>query len=410
MSNAVERAFREESGRVLATLIRHLGGDFQLAEDALQDAFAVALATWPRDGVPANPGAWITTAARRKAIDRLRRERALHDRLPTLHTLMELDRHEEGPQPEDETALGDDRLRLVFTCCHPALAMDARVALTLRTLGGLTTAEIARAFLVPEPTMAQRLVRAKRKIAAAAHPLPRPGRRRGARSAGRRARRRLPRLQRGLRGQRRRAPRARRAVRRGDPPRSPAGPADARRRRDRRAAGAHAHPRRAPRRARGGRRQLRRAARPGPRALGRGALARGPRAARPRAAPAPRRPLPAAGGDRLAALRAGGRLAADRGALPAARLPAPSPVVEVNRAVALGMAGSPDAGLSSSTASSSIATSPSTSRTPSCCAAAATTRPPTAPTRARSSSARTRWSGRSSSGGEDRLRTSDPRR
>ena len=167
MSSAVERAFREESGRVLATLIRHLGGDFQLAEDALQDAFAVALATWPRDGVPDNPGAWITTAARRKAIDRLRRERALHDRLPTLHTLMELDRHEEGPEPEDETALGDDRLRLVFTCCHPALAMDARVALTLRTLGGLTTAEIARAFLVPEPTMAQRLVRAKRKIAAA---------------------------------------------------------------------------------------------------------------------------------------------------------------------------------------------------------------------------------------------------
>jgi RNA polymerase sigma-70 factor, ECF subfamily len=167
VSSAVERAFREESGRVLATLIRHLGGDFQLAEDALQDAFAVALATWPRDGVPANPGAWITTAARRKAIDRLRRERALHDRLPTLHTLMELDRHE---GPEDDSALADDRLRLVFTCCHPALAMDARVALTLRTLGGLTTAEIAHAFLVPEPTMAQRLVRAKRKIAAAGIP------------------------------------------------------------------------------------------------------------------------------------------------------------------------------------------------------------------------------------------------
>jgi RNA polymerase sigma-70 factor (ECF subfamily) len=175
VSSAVERAFREESGRVLATLIRHLGGDFQLAEDALQDAFAVALATWPRDGVPANPGAWITTAARRKAIDRLRRERALHDRLPSLHTLMELDRHDEGPQPDDETALDDDRLRLVFTCCHPALAMDARVALTLRTLGGLTTAEIARAFLIPESTMAQRLVRAKRKIAAAHIPYKVPG-------------------------------------------------------------------------------------------------------------------------------------------------------------------------------------------------------------------------------------------
>ncbi len=175
MSSAVERAFREESGRVLATLIRHLGGDFQLAEDALQDAFAVALATWPRDGTPANPGAWITTAARRKAIDRLRRERALQDRLPVLHTLMELDRHDTGPEPEDDSALGDDRLRLVFTCCHPALAMEARVALTLRTLGGLTTPEIARAFLVPEPTMAQRLVRAKRKIAAAAIPYRVPG-------------------------------------------------------------------------------------------------------------------------------------------------------------------------------------------------------------------------------------------
>jgi RNA polymerase sigma-70 factor, ECF subfamily len=163
----VERAFREESGRVLATLIRHLGGDFQLAEDALQDAFAVALVTWPRDGEPANPGAWITTAARRKAIDRLRRERALQDRLPTLRRLMELDRHEEDDRPEDDSAVADDRLRLVFTCCHPALAMEARVALTLRTLGGLTTSEIARAFLVPEPTMAQRLVRAKRKIAAA---------------------------------------------------------------------------------------------------------------------------------------------------------------------------------------------------------------------------------------------------
>jgi RNA polymerase sigma-70 factor, ECF subfamily len=175
VSSAVERAFREESGRVLATLIRHLGGDFQLAEDALQDAFAVALATWPRDGEPANPGAWITTTARRKAIDRLRRERAFRDRLPTLHTLMELDRHDEGAEPADESALDDDRLRLVFTCCHPALAMDARVALTLRTLGGLTTAEIARAFLVPEPTMAQRLVRAKRKIAAAGIPYRVPG-------------------------------------------------------------------------------------------------------------------------------------------------------------------------------------------------------------------------------------------
>jgi RNA polymerase sigma-70 factor (ECF subfamily) len=169
VSGAAERAFRQESGRVLATLIRHLGGDFQLAEDAVQDAFAAALATWPRDGEPGNPGAWITTTARRKAIDRLRRERLLHDRLPALHTLMELD-HADEDLPEEGSALDDDRLRLVFTCCHPALAMEARVALTLRTLGGLSTAEIASAFLVPEPTMAQRLVRAKRKIAAARIP------------------------------------------------------------------------------------------------------------------------------------------------------------------------------------------------------------------------------------------------
>jgi RNA polymerase sigma-70 factor (ECF subfamily) len=170
VSAAAERAFRQESGRVLATLIRHLGGDFQLAEDALQDAFAVALATWPRDGEPDNPGAWITTTARRKAIDRLRRERALHDRLATLHTLMELDHHDHDELPDEASALDDDRLRLVFTCCHPALSMEARVALTLRTLGGLRTSEIARAFLVPEPTMGQRLVRAKRKIATARIP------------------------------------------------------------------------------------------------------------------------------------------------------------------------------------------------------------------------------------------------
>ncbi|MCW3048213.1 MAG: polymerase subunit sigma-24 [Solirubrobacterales bacterium] len=168
-AGALERAFREESGRVLATLIRHLGGSFELAEDALQDAFAVAVATWPRDGVPANPGAWLTVAARRKAIDRLRRERVLADRVQLLERLMEIDASthaDEGP----DSSLEDDRLRLIFTCCHPALAPDARVALTLRTLGGLSTGEIARAFLVPEPTMAQRIVRAKRKIAAAGIP------------------------------------------------------------------------------------------------------------------------------------------------------------------------------------------------------------------------------------------------
>jgi RNA polymerase sigma-70 factor, ECF subfamily len=163
----VERAFREEQGAVLATLIRHLG-DFQLAEDAVQDAFASAVATWPRDGVPDNPGAWITVTARRKAIDRLRRERARADRTARLAELARLDQQEHDV--EEESAVADDRLRLIFTCCHPALALPARVALTLKTLGGLSTGEIARAFLVNEATMAQRLVRAKRKIADAGIP------------------------------------------------------------------------------------------------------------------------------------------------------------------------------------------------------------------------------------------------
>jgi RNA polymerase sigma-70 factor (ECF subfamily) len=159
----VERAFREERPAVLATLIRHVG-DFQLAEEAVQDAFAAAVATWPRDGVPANPGAWITVAARRRAIDRLRRDRSLADRTERLADLARLDA-EEHPGTEDESAVADDRLRLIFTCCHPALALPSRTALTLRALGGLSTVEIARAFLVSETTMAQRLVRAKRKIA-----------------------------------------------------------------------------------------------------------------------------------------------------------------------------------------------------------------------------------------------------
>jgi len=163
--SAVERAFREEGPAVLATLIRHLG-DFQLAEDALQDAFAAAVASWPRAGVPANPGAWITVAARRRAIDRLRRDRSLADRAARLAELARAQSQEHVPEPT-ESAVQDDRLRLMFTCCHPALASPARIGLTLRMLGGLSTAEIARAFLVSEPTMAQRLVRAKRKIAEA---------------------------------------------------------------------------------------------------------------------------------------------------------------------------------------------------------------------------------------------------
>jgi RNA polymerase sigma-70 factor (ECF subfamily) len=165
---AVERAWHRERAAVLATLIRHVG-DFQLAEDAIQDAFATAVATWPRDGVPANPGGWLTVTARRKAIDRLRRERSGADRVARLAELARLDAAEHRFE-EAETILVDDRLRLIFTCCHPALAMSARVALTLKSLGGLSTAEVARAFLVSETTMAQRLVRAKRKIAHASIP------------------------------------------------------------------------------------------------------------------------------------------------------------------------------------------------------------------------------------------------
>ncbi|MEV4438711.1 RNA polymerase sigma factor [Streptomyces sp. NPDC049577] len=169
----VERVFREERGAVVATLIRHLG-DFQLAEDALQDAFASAVATWSREGVPANPNAWIMVTARRKAIDRLRRERAAADRTARLAEQARLEAQEHRAEPEDSTVT-DDRLRLIFTCCHPALALPARVALTLKTLGGLTTAEIARAYLVTETTMAQRLVRAKRKIGEARIPYRVPG-------------------------------------------------------------------------------------------------------------------------------------------------------------------------------------------------------------------------------------------
>ena len=166
VSAAIAQAFREERAIVLATLIRQ-AGDFQLAEDAVQDAFEGAVTAWRRDGVPANPGAWITTAARRRAIDRLRRNRSVADRAERLAELTRLDDQHEELTMDDETALVDDRLRLIFTCCHPALAMPARVALTLRALGGLSTGEIARAFLVAEPTMGKRIVRAKRKIAEA---------------------------------------------------------------------------------------------------------------------------------------------------------------------------------------------------------------------------------------------------
>jgi RNA polymerase sigma-70 factor (ECF subfamily) len=153
----VEQAFRDEWARVLATLIGFLG-DFELAEEAAQEAFAAAAERWPRDGEPTNPRAWLVTTARNRAIDRLRRERTLAEKLP------QLDAPQAAEDEVDDTAIPDERLELVFTCCHPALALDAQVALTLHTLGGLTTEQIARAFLVPDATMAKRLVRAKRKI------------------------------------------------------------------------------------------------------------------------------------------------------------------------------------------------------------------------------------------------------
>ncbi|MGI5229350.1 RNA polymerase sigma factor [Actinoallomurus sp. CA-142502] len=162
-ATTVVRVFRDERAAVLATLIRYVG-DFQVAEDAVQEAFEAALATWRRDGIPDNPGAWITVTARRRAIDLLRRARSISDRAERLAALLRLDQQEHAPMGE-ASAIADDRLRLIFTCCHPALDMPARVALTLRTLGGLTTGEIARAFLVAEPTMGKRIVRAKRKIA-----------------------------------------------------------------------------------------------------------------------------------------------------------------------------------------------------------------------------------------------------
>jgi len=166
---AVDAAFREEWGRVVATLIR-VTGDWDLAEECAQDAFAMALQRWPRDGIPGRPGAWLTTAARNRAIDVLRRRTVGAVKLREV-AAMSADPEPSPFAPEtDHSGVPDDRLRLMFTCCHPALSLEARVALTLRTLAGLTTAEIARAFLASEPTMAKRLVRAKQKIQRAGIP------------------------------------------------------------------------------------------------------------------------------------------------------------------------------------------------------------------------------------------------
>jgi RNA polymerase sigma-70 factor (ECF subfamily) len=158
---AIETVFRGEYGRVVATLIRQVG-DFGLAEDAVQDAVTAALTKWPEAGVPRNPGAWLTTTARRKAIDRLRRRANYDQKLAELERRIRAD--EQYPDIDVSRTIEDDQLRLIFTCCHPALAVEAQLALTLKTLGGLSTAEIARSFLTRESTIAQRIVRAKRKI------------------------------------------------------------------------------------------------------------------------------------------------------------------------------------------------------------------------------------------------------
>src|SRR5580698_8067504 len=155
---ALEAIYRTEARRVLATLIRLLGG-FDAAEEALHEAFAAAAEQWPRDGVPANPHAWLVSTGRFRTIDRWRRQTRLAGALPELAALVE-----DAPEPTMSEDIEDDELRLIFTCCHPALAPDARIALTLREVGGLETEQIAHAFLIPAPTLAQRIVRAKGKI------------------------------------------------------------------------------------------------------------------------------------------------------------------------------------------------------------------------------------------------------
>ena len=313
-AKAVEAVYRSDWGRIVATLIRAVG-DFDLAEEAAQEAFTAAVDQWRTSGVPEFPRAWIIQTARHKAIDRIRRQAPSSRKSWRPYAAERM--AGEASEPDYETGeIPDDRLRLIFTCCHPALAPEAQVALTLRTLGGLETDEIARAFLVPVATMAQRLVRAKRKIRDAGIPVRRARDERDAGAAGRGADGDLPGLQRRLCGHARRAAGADRSVRGGDPAGAAGADVDgaAASGGGDRAAGADAAARCAARRASGCGRRPGGAGRAGSQPVGpaadrRGAAAGGGGAAR-RA-----RSVRAAGGDRGAALPGGARgrygLAAD---------------------------------------------------------------------------------------------------